>query len=243
MFRVASRFPQYENPQPQRQSDPTINRTSTEVEAKGCRTVPEQATAGEIEFWFDFSSPYAYFAAMEIEALAERYRRQVKWRPFLLGAAFTATGMQPLVQMPMRGDYAKRDWARLARRKDIPFMLPASFPAATQAAARAFYWLDAEQPSLASPFVRKVFQAYFGEGREIHAPSDITALAARLGADAARLAAALQDPALKAVLRAKTDEALARQIFGSPFIIVGDEAFWGSDRLGMVEEWLQRGGW
>ena len=205
--------------------------------------MPEQATAKEIEFWFDFSSPYAYFAAMEIEALAERHRRHVKWRPFLLGPAFIATGMQPLVQMPMRGDYAKRDWARLARRNGLPFVLPASFPAATQAAARAFYWLEAEQPSLASPFVRAVFQAYFGEGYEVHAPGEIVALAARLGADAARLAAALQDPALKAVLRAKTDEALAREIFGSPFIIVEDEAFWGSDRLGLVEEWLRRGGW
>ncbi|MDY0881904.1 2-hydroxychromene-2-carboxylate isomerase [Dongia soli] len=197
----------------------------------------------EIEFWFDFSSPYAYFAALEIEALAARHQREVKWRPFLLGPAFSATGMQPLVQMPMRGDYAKHDWARLARRRGIPFALPASFPAATQIAARAFYWLEAEQPSLASRFVRAVFQAYFGEGREVHAPGEIVSLAARLGADAERLSTALQDPALKALLRAKTDEALARQIFGAPFIIVDGEAFWGSDRLGMVDEWLQRGGW
>lgn len=206
-------------------------------------TAREIDLAREIEFWFDFSSPYAYFAAMEMEALADRHRRQVKWRPFLLGPAFAATGMQPLVRMPMRGDYARRDWARLARRNGISFVLPAGFPAATQAAARAFYWLETEQPSLAPLFVRAAFQAYFGEGREVHAPSEIVALAAHLGADAARLAAALQDPTLKAVLRAKTDEALARGIFGSPFIIVDGEAFWGNDRLGMVDEWLQRGGW
>ena len=72
--------------------------------------------ADMLEFWFDFSSPYAYFGALDIEALAAKHKRRVLWRPFLLGAAFKTTGMQPLINMPMRGDYARRDWARLARR-------------------------------------------------------------------------------------------------------------------------------
>jgi 2-hydroxychromene-2-carboxylate isomerase len=199
--------------------------------------------AQEIEFWFDFSSPYAYFGAREIEALAARHRRGVTWRPFLLGAAFAATGAQPLVRIPLRGDYARHDWARLARRAGITFTLPPSFPTGTVAASRAFYWLEAEQPDLATPFVQAVFRAYFSDGREVHQPEQLLAFAAERGIDRSRLEAALADPTLKAKLRAATDEALARGIFGSPFIIVDGEAFWGADRLPMVDEWLQRGGW
>ncbi len=203
----------------------------------------EAGMTGEIEFWFDFSSPYAYFAALEIEALAARHRRPLIWRPFLLGTAFAATGMQPLANMPVRGDYARHDWMRLARRAGIPFTLPAGFPAATLAAARAFYWLEAARPDLTAPFVLAVFRTYFSEGRAIHEPEEILTLAAGLGADRDHLRPALADPMLKAKLRAINDEAMRRGIFGSPFIIADGEPFWGADRLPMVEDWLHRGGW
>jgi 2-hydroxychromene-2-carboxylate isomerase len=199
--------------------------------------------AGIIEFWFDFSSPYGYFGALEIEALAARHKRKVLWRPFLLGAAFKTTGMQPLVEMPMRGDYARRDWDRLARRANIPFTLPASFPTGTVAAARAFYWLERERPDLLGRYVLGIYRAYFSEGREIHDIGGVTEVAAELGADRPQLQAALASPAIKDRLRAITDEALSRGIFGSPFIIVDGEPFWGADRLQMVDDWLQRGGW
>ena len=77
-----------------------------------------------IEFWFDFASGYAYFAALEIEALAERHSRTVAWRPFTLGAAFKVTGAQGLSRTPLKRDYARRDWQRLARLKGVPFNLP-----------------------------------------------------------------------------------------------------------------------
>ncbi len=199
--------------------------------------------AGIIEFWFDFSSPYGYFGALEIEALAARHKRKLLWRPYLLGIAFKNTGMQPLVNMPMRGDYARHDWARMARRGEIPFTLPASFPVGTVPAARAFYWLERERPDLLSRFVLAVYCAYFAEGREIHDIAGVIDIAAGLGADRPQLQAALASPAIKERLRAINDEALTRGIFGSPFIMVDDEPFWGADRLPMVDEWLQRGGW
>jgi len=199
--------------------------------------------AGIIEFWFDFSSPYGYFGALEIEALATKHKRRVLWRPFLLGAAFKTTGMQPLVEMPLRGDYARRDWERLARRANIPFTLPASFPTGTVAAARAFYWLERERPDLLGRYVLAIYRAYFSEGREIHDSAGVAEVAAELGADRPQLQAALASPAVKDRLRAISDEALSRGIFGSPFVIIDDEPFWGADRLPMVDEWLQRGGW
>jgi 2-hydroxychromene-2-carboxylate isomerase len=199
--------------------------------------------ADMLEFWFDFSSPYAYFGALDIEALAAKHKRRVLWRPFLLGAAFKTTGMQPLVKMPMRGDYARRDWARLARRAGIGFTLPASFPTGAVAASRAAYWLERERPDLLGRYVLAVFRAYFSAGREIHDTDGVAEIAAELGADRAQLTAALVSPTIKDRLRVITDEALSRGIFGSPFIIVDDEAFWGADRLPMIDDWLQRGGW
>lgn len=199
--------------------------------------------ADMIEFWFDFSSPYGYFGALEIEALAAKHKRRVLWRPYVLGAAFKTTGGQPLMHIPLRGDYARHDWARMARHAGIAFTLPPSFPTATIAASRAFYWLERERPDLLGRYVLAIYRAYFTEGQEIHDPQSVVDLAAGLGADRPSLMAALASPAIKDRLRALTDEALSRGIFGSPFIIVDGEPFWGADRLTMADEWLQRGGW
>jgi len=151
--------------------------------------------------------------------------------------------MQPLLNMPLRGDYAQLDWARLARRSGVDFSLPASFPRATVAAARACYWLERERPDLLGRYVLAIFRAYFSEGREIHDSAGVVDIAATLGADRPQLLAALASPAIKDRLRAITEEAISRGIFGSPFVIVDGEPFWGADRLSMVDEWLQRGGW
>jgi 2-hydroxychromene-2-carboxylate isomerase len=197
----------------------------------------------KIEFWFDFSSPYAYLASVQIEAVAARHARAVRWRPFLLGPAMKATGMQPLTHTPLRGDYARRDWARLARLLDVPFALPDPFPIAALAPGRAFYFVEEVRPDLSVPFARRVFRAYYSEGVDISAPEAVQKIAAELGLDAAAIAEALGEERLKQKLRAAGDEALARGVFGSPFFIVDGEPFWGSDRIPMLENWLATGGW
>ena len=105
-----------------------------------------QIGSHQIEFWFDFGSPYAYFGALEIEDVAERYGRTVAWRPFMLGAVFATTGMRLLTETPLRGDYARHDWQRLARKLSAPFALPAGFPAHSANPGRAFYWLRERLP-------------------------------------------------------------------------------------------------
>ncbi len=197
----------------------------------------------KIEFWFDFSSPYAYLASVQIEAVAARHARAVRWRPFLLGPAMKATGMQPLTHTPLRGDYARRDWARLARLLDVPFALPDPFPIAALAPGRAFYFVEEVRPDLSVPFARRVFRAYYSEGVDISAPEAVQKIAAELGLDAAAIANALGEERLKQKLRVAGDEALARGVFGSPFFIVDGEPFWGSDRIPMLENWLATGGW
>lgn len=196
-----------------------------------------------IEFWFDFSSPYAYFASVQIDEVGLRHSRQVIWRPFLLGPGFKVTGMQPLSRTPLRGDYARRDWARLARMLEIEFTLPEAHPVITLAPGRAFYWLLERQPEIAIQFARRVFHAYYVEGLDISIPAIVLEVAAATGIQRSALAEALQDERVKHRFRAAGDEALSRGIFGSPFFMVDDEPFWGSDRIPMINRWLATGGW
>lgn len=197
----------------------------------------------QIEFWFDFGSPYAYFGALEIEEVAERYGRTVQWRPFMLGAVFPTTGMRLLTETPLRGDYARHDWQRLARKLSAPFVLPAAFPAHSANAGRAFYWLRDHQPDIAVPFAKALFHSYFGEGIDGFGKDTVLRTAAECGADIVELKLALDSDILKRQFRAITEEAIARGVFGSPFFFVDSEPFWGWDRLALVDEWLSRGGW
>ncbi len=196
-----------------------------------------------IDFYFDFSSPYGYFAAQKIDAIAEKHDRAVNWRPILLGAIFKITGSRPLVNMPLKSDYAARDMSRLARLLGVPFTLPAGFPIATQAAARAFYWTQQRDPRLARELALALYHAYFADGRDISDPETVVDIAAGLGIDRTQLAAALGDSAVKERLKNEVDAAIARKVFGSPFIIIDDEPFWGVDHLDQVERWLATGGW
>ncbi len=196
-----------------------------------------------IEFWFDFSSPYAYFAQAKIDDIGARHGRETIWRPFLLGAVFKITGMPPLVEVPMKGEYCLEDWPRLARFQHLPWTMPDPFPIATIAAARAFYWLDETDPAKAKSFARACFDTYFGQGIQIGKPDEVAAVAEGVGVDGAALLDAIQQPEIKDKLRLNVEAAVEKQIFGSPMIIVDGERFWGSDRIWMVKKWLQSGGW
>lgn len=196
-----------------------------------------------IDFHFDFSSPYAYFASLMVEAMAERVGRACRWRPMLLGPAFQASGNARLIDQPLKGAYARHDWERVARLLGAPYYFPDPFPVGTMTAARAFWWLDDSDPQRAKAFARAVFAAYFAEGRDISRRDEVTAIGATLGVGEADLLAAVDDPQWKAKLRAETDGAIARGIFGAPFFMVDGEGFWGFDRLSMVEQWCLRGGW
>jgi 2-hydroxychromene-2-carboxylate isomerase len=196
-------------------------------------------SSAPIEFYFDFSSPYGYLASTQIDKLASRYGRAVAWRPFLLGAAFKVTGQRALTEQPLRGPYAERDFARSARLLDVPYRMPAKFPFFALAASRAFYWLDGNDSARA--LAKAVYSAAFGEGRDVTPVAVVAELAKPLGIDGVEQGVEL--PQTKARLREATDEAIARGIFGSPFVIVDGEPFWGHDRLDQIDRWLATGGW
>src|SRR5262245_27322151 len=171
-----------------------------------------------IEFWFDFASGYAYFAALEIEALAERHGRAVVWRPFTLGAAFKVTGAQGLSRTPLKGDYARRDWQRLARLKGVPFSPPENHPKTGLPAIRAFYHLEQKDPHVAAAFAKRMIIAYFQNGLDTDDPNAIAAAAAPLGIDRDTILAGIVDPEVKLIARQQGEQAVARGVFGSPWI-------------------------
>ncbi|CAO3414358.1 DsbA family protein [Azospirillum doebereinerae] len=200
-----------------------------------------------IDFYFDFASPYGYFASLRIDELAAAHGRSVTWRPILLGAVFKVTGMKPNLEQPLRGEYLTLDAGRIARLLGAPFTFPDSAPVNGVAASRAVYWLADEHPEQAKLLARALYHAHFAEGRDIGPADTVAEIAARtlgsLGIDRAAVSAALQDQTVKDRLRSATDEAVERGVFGSPFVIVDDEPFWGWDRLDMVDRWLATGGW
>ncbi|WP_181175662.1 2-hydroxychromene-2-carboxylate isomerase [Mesorhizobium sp. B2-3-4] len=196
-----------------------------------------------IEFWFEFCSPYAFFAGLEIADIACRHGRPIVWRPFLLGAVLQVTGMTPLPDQKLRGAYAVHDWRRLARFHKVSFSLPKVFPFMSLAPARMTYAVEHLAPCMAGPFASHMLSALFERGADIADISVAARLGAELGLDPAMLGAAATDQRWKDALRSRTDEAIERGIFGSPFVIVDGEGFWGSDRLGMVDRWLSVGGW
>lgn len=199
--------------------------------------------AAPLDFYFDYSSPYGYFAAAQVDAVAARHGRSVTWHPILLGAVFKITGQRPLPSIPLKGDYVRRDLERYATLLNLPFRFPTRFPLASTAACRAFYHISDTDPEVAKRFARAVYGAFFVDDRDISSPEVVVAIAREAAAHSDDLSARLNDESTKARLRQEVDAAIERKVFGSPFVFVDGEPFWGADRLDQVERWLATGGW
>jgi 2-hydroxychromene-2-carboxylate isomerase len=199
--------------------------------------------AAPIDFYFEFASPYGYLASTQIDALAARHGRTVRWHPIMLGAAFKETGARPLMQTPLKGPYLLHDVPRFARLLGVPLKLPPVMPMNSLAASRSCLWLDEDNPARAKSMAQALLRAHWGEGRDLGAPEAVAEVAAGFGIERAALLAAVADQRIKDLLKERTHAAIERGVFGSPFIVVDGEPFWGADRLPQVEAWLARGGW
>lgn len=199
-------------------------------------------SANPIDFYFDFSSPYGYLAAQKIDALAAKYGRAVNWRPTLLGVVFKQTGAAPLTEVPVKGPYSKRDFARSARFHGIEFRMPPVFPIPSQAPARMVLWAREKDPAAAAALAKALYRAFFLDGLDISKADVAADVAGRAGFDAAAARAAVDDPAIKDALKREVESAIAAGVFGSPFVVVDGEPFWGLDRFDQIERWLATGG-
>ena len=193
----------------------------------------------KIDFWFEFGSTYSYPAAMRVEPLASHHGIGVNWRPFLLGAIFREQGLadSPFNLNPAKGRYMWRDLERTCEMLGIPFQRPSEFPRNGLLAARVACCFD-NAPWLGD-FVRAVYRANFVVDTDIADPTVISSCIEAAGEDPAAVLEQAQTPESKRKLREQTDEAMRIGIFGAPTVVVGDELFWGNDRLEDAIAWAK----
>lgn len=196
--------------------------------------------ADPIDFYFDFSSPYGYFASTQIEALAAEFGRTVRWRPTLMGPMFAVSGATRLTDSPLKGDYALHDFERTAKLFDIPYRQPAPFPIGTVSAARSVLFLQKHDNAKTTKLAHRLFNAYFAQGQNISDVNIVLAIAGEIGIDTGILAAGIAQEEIKTLLKTEVENAIARGVFGSPFIFVDNEPFWGFDRFDYIRKWLNR---
>jgi 2-hydroxychromene-2-carboxylate isomerase len=193
-----------------------------------------------LEFWFDHASTYSYVAAERIEALAAKAGVEVLWRPFLLGPIFTqqlGIKTSPFNVFPVRGRYMWRDVERLCEKFGIPWRRPTGFPRNGLLAARVA--CVAPEAAWGPAFHKAVLRANFVDDRDIAEPAVIREVLDRLGQDGAALLARAGEQGVKQALYARGNQAEQAGIFGAPSFIVGQELFFGQDRLEDALEWAR----
>lgn len=191
-----------------------------------------------LDFWYEFASTYSYPAAMRIERLAAPAGVSVRWRPFLLAPIFNAQGWtdSPFNIYPVKGRYMWRDLERICAREGLPLALPpVRFPQNGLKAARLA--LAGEAAGWTPAFTRAVYTANFAEQRDIADETTLIMILSLLGVDAEEALEAANTADVKARLKSQTDEAIARGLFGAPSFTVGEELFWGNDRLEEAVAW------
>lgn len=191
-----------------------------------------------VEFYFDVGSPAAYLAWTQMPALAARAGARLDYRPMLLGGVFQATGNRSPLEIPAKGRYMTGDLERFARRYGVPFSHNPFFPINTLTLMRGALGLQLREPSRMVAYVDAVYRAIWVDGKDMNDPGVVGAVLQQAGFDPAALLALAADPEIKEGLKAATQEAVARGVFGAPTFFVGDQMYWGQDRLDFVTEAL-----
>lgn len=191
-----------------------------------------------IDFYFDFISPYAFLASTRIEPLAMRHGRTVRWHAFRLGVTVVKVmGLRPLMETPLKGDYTARDVARVARTMGEPLVAALGLPDPLPP-ARLFH---AVPPERRGTLAKALLRARWAQGLDIGSQEILAGVAGELGLGPDAVDSALHDPGTKAALADATASAVERGVFGSPTCAVGDELFWGTDRLWLLDHYLGAG--
>jgi 2-hydroxychromene-2-carboxylate isomerase len=192
----------------------------------------------QVEFFFDVGSPASYLAWTQLPAICEQAGAALVCRPMLLGGVFQATGNASPAAVPVKGRYTERDMARYARRYGVTLIQNPHFPIITLMLMRATVGVQMRMPDRFEQFVDGVFKAIWIDSLNLNEPALTAGALQDAGFDPEQIASLAADAEVKAALRRTTDEAVARGVFGAPTMFVGDEMFFGQDRLDFVREAL-----
>jgi 2-hydroxychromene-2-carboxylate isomerase len=192
-----------------------------------------------VEFWFDVGSPAAYLAWTQMPRLASDTGATVVYKPFLLGGVFQATGNRSPMEVPAKSRWMTEDLARFARRYGVPFAHNPHFPINTLTLMRGALGLQMHQPERLLLYGDAVYRAIWVDGKDMNDPAVVGAVLQDAGFDARQLLALTQQQQVKDGLKTVTQDAAARGVFGAPTFFVGNQMFWGQDRLDFVREALR----
>ena len=195
--------------------------------------------AKDLDFYFDVGSPAAYLAWTQMPRLARETGATVHYRPFLLGGVFQATGNRSPMEVPAKSQWMRVDLQRFAARYGVPYRHNPHFPINTLTLMRAAVGLQMRQPDRLLPFGDAVYKAIWVDGRNMNDAVEVGRVLQDAGFDPQGVLALTQDPEVKEQLKAVTQQAVARGVFGAPTFFVGDQMFWGQDRMDFVKEALQ----
>ncbi len=194
----------------------------------------------QVEFFFDFGSPTSYLAYMQLPKIAIESHAEIVWRPMLLGGVFKATGNASPVTIPAKGRWMWDDIARWARRYGVTIATNPYFPINTLTLMRGAVGLQMRQPGQFLRYVDVAFRAMWEKPCNLGDAAVLGETLQKAGFDAAAFTALVGDPEVKAKLIANTEEAVARGVFGAPTMFVGEQMFFGQDRLEFVREALRQ---
>ena len=195
-------------------------------------------TTRSVEFYFDVGSPAAYLAYTQLPHLCADTGAELAWKPMLLGGVFQATGNRSPVEVAPKGVYMTDDLKRFARRYGVPYEHNPHFPINTLLLMRGATALQMREPDRLRAYLGAVFPAIWVLGRNMNEPATVGAVLQQAGFDATKILAMASEQEVKDRLKAVTQEAVARGVFGAPTMFVGSQMFWGQDRLDFVREAL-----
>lgn len=192
-----------------------------------------------VEFFFDLGSPASYLAYTQLPSLCREAGAELVYRPMLLGGVFQATGNASPAMIPVKGRYMIRDLARFAERYGVSMRFNPHFPINTLTLMRLLVAVQLHQPERFDDALKALFRAIWVDGVNMGDLAKVAGVLVAAGFDAAQLQAQIAEPAVKDALKATTEEAVKRGVFGAPTCFVGEEMFFGQDRLDFVREALR----
>ena len=186
-----------------------------------------------VEFYFDFGSPYSYLAYKALPAIAAARGAQIVWHPMLLGGVFKATGNHSPAEIPAKSQWMHGDLLRWAAYYGAPFKFNPHFPINTLTLMRGAAGMQLRGSEFPK-YMETIFHAMWAEPRNLGDTAELAAVLGAAGFDPDAFVALVNDAAVKDQLKRTTEEAVARGVFGAPTFFVGEDMYWGQDRLDFV---------